>query len=149
MKVLIKRLHNNKNETIGIMFVNDIEECWILEDQKQEGKKVYGETRIPAGVYKIELRTEGRLHDKYKKKFPSFHKGMLHIKNIPGFTYVYIHIGNTDDDTLGCPLTGKLASIQDGNIITERSTEAYEKLYKKVVWYAENDSLFLEIKDEN
>ena len=42
---------------------------------KKENEKVYGETRIPAGTYKLKLRTEGGYHQKYSKRFPDIHRG--------------------------------------------------------------------------
>ena len=106
--------------------------AFTLEDQKQT-QKVYGETRIPEGTYEIKLRTEGGFHQRYSAKFPTFHKGMLHLQDVPGFEYVLIHIGNTDDDTAGCLLVGEDAV---GNQRTEgkilKSTSAYKRVYGHV-----------------
>jgi hypothetical protein len=144
MKLILYRAWNNDNETLGILSLNNTEECFILEDQYQD-EKVSGETRIPSGTYKISLRKEGRLNAKYAEKFPSFHQGMLHLENIPDFKYVYIHIGNDDDDTLGCLLTGRLAEIKGGKVTLVNSTDAYKELYNKVVNYAKDNSLFIQI----
>ena len=63
---------------------------------------------MPAGTYKIELRKEGGggFHNKYKKKYGSLHKGMLHVTNVPNFEYILIHTGNSDEHTAGCLLLG-------------------------------------------
>ena len=29
----------------------------------------------------------------------TFHKGMLHVQDVPGFEYILIHTGNTDEHT--------------------------------------------------
>ena len=50
-----------------------------LLKMKHRDIKLRGETRIPAGTYKIEYRTEGGFHAKYSKRFQDIHKGMLHI----------------------------------------------------------------------
>lgn len=102
-------------------------ECFILEDGFNE-VKVYGETRISPGKRKIELRTEGGMHEKYLKKFGvDFHKGMLWIKDVDNFEFIYIHIGNTKKDTFGCLLTGFSADINKPMI--GNSVIAYKKIY--------------------
>ena len=137
---------NNENETIGILYLNEKKICFMLEDEKRE-IKVMGETRIPAGTYKILLRKAGRLHEKYKNKFPYMHKGMLHLQDVPNFTYIYLHIGTKDEDTLGCPLTGSKLKIVNDDLFTEGSTIAYKKMYKKVVDEAEAENLYIQIID--
>lgn len=127
MNILVSRDKNNGDTTIGRMFIDDKFECWTLEDQPNE-KKVYGETRIPAGTYEIKLRTTGTTHAAYSKRFPGMHKGTLHIQDIPGFKYVLIHIGNTDEDTLGCILVG--SDVRDWKLLN--STIAYKKMYPKI-----------------
>ena len=126
MIITVKRLRNNGDTTIGEMYIDDVFACNTLEDEPRE-KKVYGETRIPAGKYKIALRKTGSFHNKYKERFPEFHVGMLHITNIPGFEYVLIHVGNTDEDTAGCLLVG----VANGWVL-EKSTETYKKIYKEI-----------------
>jgi len=115
-----------------MLFIDDTFECFTLEDQYQE-KKVYGETCIPEGTYKIELRTEGGFHQRYAKKF-DFHKGMLHILDVPEFTWILIHIGNTDENTAGCLLVGDTQQDLDVNQngFVGSSGNAYKKFYPKV-----------------
>lgn len=127
MKILVNRYTNNSDTTLGKLYLDDKFECYTLEDEPRT-KKVYGETRIPAGTYKITLRTEGSFHERYLKRFPVFHVGMLWVRNVPGFEYILIHCGNTDKDTAGCLLVGK--SVDNWALIN--STEAYENLYKQV-----------------
>jgi hypothetical protein len=100
-----------------------------LEDEFRTNK-VYGETRIPSGSYKIEFRTVGGFHQRYLEKFgASFHKGMLWIKDVPEFEHVLIHIGNKEDDTAGCILTGMTNSADDAGFIGG-SKVAYKKIYE-------------------
>jgi hypothetical protein len=133
MEIKVIRYSSSPDDTLGIVLIDGVFECYSLEDEKR-AKKVFGETRIPNGSYNVGLRTEGGHHNKYLSKFPSFHKGMLHVLNVPNFEYILIHIGNDDDDTAGCLLVGDLANnnkIQEGFISS--STQAYVRLYKKVV----------------
>ncbi len=83
-------------------------------------------------AYGCELRTVGGFHEKYLRKFGStFHKGMLWIKNVPGFEYILIHIGNTEKDTAGCVLVGSTRNVVTGTVGS--SEVAYRKLYPVVL----------------
>ncbi len=107
--------------------------AYTLEDE-QRNKKVYGETRIPNGTYKLGLRKTGGYHAKYSKRFSDIHIGMLHVTNVPGFEYILIHCGNTDEHTAGCLLVG---DSQENNQITTngfigKSTQAYKRIYPRI-----------------
>jgi hypothetical protein len=129
MKIQLKRFTDNGNRTLGLLFIDGVFRCYILEDEERT-VKVWGETRIPEGTYKLGLRTTGGHHARYSKKFPDIHKGMLHILDVPNFKYILIHIGNTDDDTAGCLLTGSY--IYSNNIGIGGSTLAYEAVYPEI-----------------
>ena len=133
MKLEVLRFSSGKDSTSGLLFdvSNDRQFlAYTLEDEYRDNK-VYSETRIPAGTYKIRLRTEGGFHTKYSKRFQDIHKGMLHIVDVPGFDYILIHCGNTDEHTAGCLLVG---DTQNNNMVEEdgfigRSTAAYKRIY--------------------
>ena len=137
MRVDLIRYNSTNNYTDSLLLIDGKFQCYGLEDEGRT-KKVYGETRIPNGLYDITFRKEGRFHNKYSTKF-GFHKGMLAVTNAPDFKlitpnmefqYILIHIGNTDKDTAGCLLVGQQANA-DKNLIGQ-STEAYKKLYIKI-----------------
>lgn len=128
MNLKVIRYNSQSDFTQGLLTIDGKFQCYTLEDE-QRVVKVWGETCIPVGRYKVQLRKEGKFHDQYKNKFALFHKGMLHVTNVPGFEYILIHIGNTDDNTAGCLLVGRSTSE---NSIAE-STIAYEAMYKKVI----------------
>ena len=107
--------------------------AYTLEDEYRSEKK-YGETRIPNGTYKLALRKTGGYHQKYSKRFPDIHIGMLHVTNVPNFEYILIHCGNTDEHTAGCLLVG---DSQENNQITKdgfigKSTQAYKRIYPRI-----------------
>lgn len=129
MKIKLIRYNSQRDYTNGLLFVNDRFECYTLEDEYRS-IKVFGETRIPEGTYNVELRTVGGKNEKYKRKFPDMHKGMLWIKDVPGFEYILIHIGNTDQDTAGCVLVGSTADKDKGFI--GASTAAYRDFYPEI-----------------
>ena len=89
---------------------------------------------MPAGTYKIELRKEGGFHNRYTKKYPGIHRGMLHITDVPNFEYILIHTGNTDEHTAGCLIVG---DAQENNIILPdgfvgKSVNAYKRIYPSI-----------------
>ena len=62
------------------------------------------------------------------------HKGMLHVTNVPGFEWILIHTGNTDEHSSGCLLVGDSqennAIIKDGFV--GKSTNAYKRIYPNI-----------------
>ena len=137
MKLKVLRFSSQEDSTSGLLFLESKKGleflCYTLEDEKRS-TKVKGETRVPAGTYIIQLRTEGGFHNKYKNKYGRFHKGMLHVTNVPNFEYILIHTGNTDEHTAGCLLVG---DSQENNIIIKdgfigKSTNAYKRIYPNI-----------------
>jgi len=136
MKLEVLRFSSQVDSTSGLLFeVTDVKRhflCYTLEDERR-ALKVKGETRVPAGTYKIELRTEGGFHGRYSKKYPGLHIGMLHVQDVPNFEYILIHIGNTDLDSEGCLLVGdsQTQNITKNGFIGS-STDAYKRVYPQI-----------------
>jgi len=133
VKLQVVRTQFGKDATNGLLFVNGLFECYTLEDQYQ-AVKVMHETCIPEGTYDIKFRTVGGFHEKYKKRYGNEHYGMLHLQDVPNFTYILIHAGNTDESTSGCLIVGETQQdldLSDDGFIGH-SGVAYSKLYKKV-----------------
>lgn len=78
--------------------------------------KVDRETAIPCGTYPMR-----------KTWSPRWGKKMWEICDIPGFSGVRPHAGNTPSDTEGCPLVGMYADVAAG--VVTRSREARDALY--------------------
>ena len=135
MKLQVVRTQFGLDATNGLLFIDGKFECFTLEDQYQ-AVKVAAETAIPEGTYKITLRTVGGFHSKYLKRY-SFHKGMLWVRDVPGFEYILIHTGNTDEHTAGCLLVGETQQDLDKDKGKDGfiggSGDAYKKLYLKVL----------------
>jgi hypothetical protein len=139
MKLEVLRFSSQKDSTNGILF--DITGgqrkflCYTLEDEYRPlESKVMGETRIPAGTYNVTLRTVGGFHGRYTERYGDMHKGMLWVRDVPGFEYILIHSGNTDEHTAGCLLVGdsqnENITKKDGFIGASRT--AYERIYPPV-----------------
>jgi len=59
---------------------------------------------------------------------------MLHITDVPGFEYILIHTGNTDEHTSGCLIVG---DVQENNQIFRdgfvgKSVNAYKRIYPAI-----------------
>ena len=133
MKLTVVRTQFGTDATNGILLVDGLFECYTLEDQYQ-AVKVMHETCIPEGTYDIKFRTVGGFHERYKTKYGNAHYGMLHLQDVPNFTYILIHAGNTDEHTSGCLIVGETQQdldISDDGFIGH-SGKAYSKLYNKV-----------------
>ena len=137
MTLKVLRFSSHVDSTSGLLFEEthrgDRFLCYTLEDERR-ALKVRGETRVPAGTYKIELRTEGGFHARYDKKYPGVHVGMLHILDVPNFEYILIHTGNTDEHTAGCLIVGDVQ--ENNNIISDgfvgKSVNAYKRIYPSI-----------------
>ncbi len=103
----IAKTKNPKENTIGELLVNGQHFGYTLEDVirdtnhdgdlKDSGEqKVYGKTAIPCGRYEMALTWS----NKFGKRMPL-------IMNVEGFEGIRIHGGNTEKDSLGCPLLGQ------------------------------------------
>ena len=133
VKLTVVRTQFGTDATNGLLFIDGIFECYTLEDQYQ-AVKVMHETCIPEGTYNIKFRKTGGFHAKYTERYKNAHHGMLHIQDVPNFTYILIHTGNTDEHTSGCLIVGEtqqdLEVSKDGFIGS--SAVAYKKMYAKV-----------------
>ena len=133
MKLQVVRTQFGKDATNGLLFIDGVFECYTLEDQYQS-VKVMHETCIPEGTYDIKFRKTGGFHAKYSARYKNAHYGMLHLQDVPGFTYILIHTGNTDEHTSGCLIVGETQQDLDINFngMVGSSAVAYKKMYSKV-----------------
>lgn len=124
MKLKLVRTVCGNRTTVGQLYVNGIFDCFILEDQDRQLElhpeaKVYGETCIPRGTYKVIITYSNR----FKRELPL-------LVDVPGFEGVRIHPGNSHVDTHGCllPVTSVTPDGQTGI----NSRNAFHILYQKI-----------------
>ena len=122
MNIELNRITRKLSYTIGRLFVDGKYFCDTLEDRCRDldkEKKVMNETAIPEGTYEVIVNVSAR----FKRKPPL-------LLDVPHFSGIRIHRGNTDKDTSGCILVGE--NKQPGRVINStlyelRLTEMVEK----------------------
>jgi len=141
MNLTLKRLNLTPNYTEGELYVNGVYFCKTLEDTNRDlnkngqfdnnEKKVYGETCIPYGKYKVILSYS----PKFKRELPE-------ILEVPDFQGIRIHRGNKISDTLGCILCGE--KVKNGYLSNSTPYEIkLVELFKQAK--SRNEESFIEI----
>lgn len=149
------RYSSEKESTAGMILAvgnpgDQLFRCFTLEDERRD-IKVPGETRIPAGRYEIKLRQGSPKFSHYDERYAPWHKGMLWLQDVPGFTWIYIHPGSNDKDTAGCILVGdgavsNLPRVGRGSLTG--SFAAYQALYQEIsTLFDLGKRVFLEVVD--
>jgi hypothetical protein len=121
MQIDLHRVKMSEKATLGDLYINGTLTCHTLEDpvRIELGQpKIMKETAIPAGNYKVIIDFSNR-----------FQKLMLHVLDVPQFTGIRIHKGNTDKDTEGCILLGMKIAEDD---LLQDSAEAYDLVYPMI-----------------
>lgn len=131
MKLLLERTNIQPEFTEGKLYIDGVPFSDTLEDTYRDlakEKKIDGKTAIPCGIYRVIMTFSQR-----------FQRILPEIVNVPQFTGVRIHSGNTVNDTEACPLVGK----KSGMALLENSRAASDKLNDILI--KEND-IWIEIK---
>ena len=116
MNLSLTRIATNDRYTIGRLKVNDQYLMDILEPadrglssdmplNKIKRIKVHGKTAIPTGRYRIDMKTVSpRFKNRtWAKQFGGILPRLL---DVPFYAGVCIHVGNDENDTESCLLTG-------------------------------------------
>ena len=140
MKLTLKRIAKKPTYTIGKLYIDDVYFCDTCEDTDRglemsmplpmiKKTKVPGETAIPYGTYELSMRIISPTYSK-KKNFAFTGGVMPRLLNVPGWSGVLIHSGNTADDSEGCLLVGL-------NTIKGQVTSSFATFKK--LWHILND----------
>ena len=148
MELVLKRIAKKRDYTIGQLFVKEdvIDEystgekmtyvCDTLEptwrDYAHGGHKIKGKSAIPEGRYPIVITFS-----------PTFKMWLPLLVNVPMFSGIRIHAGNTVNDTQGCILVG--LNLKKGMVLNSRK---YVNIVKEKIVEAKNkgESVFVEIR---
>ena len=118
IKLVRDRAHSHGSALYGHLYVNDKPECWTLEDIERE-VKIPGKTAIPTGEYEVIITPSNR----FKRDLPL-------LLDVPNFTGVRIHTGNSPADTEGCILVGDAPDPAEEWIGQSRA--AFSRLFPKI-----------------
>ena len=124
MEIKVIRNVLTSEYTVGELYIDSVFYCHTIEDryrkiQKKEDK-IYGVTAIPCGSYPVVLD----FSSKYSKMMP-------HILDVPYFSGIRIHSGNSDEDSLGCLIVGDYCPGVAGGWL-KNSRIAYSKVFEKL-----------------
>lgn len=139
MKLKIDRRWKKATYTVGILYVDGVRFCETLEDKDRglfqtdylaqiKSVKVYGETAIPVGSYRVTLSV---ISPKYAgvQWYKDLCGGkMPRLLNVPGFEGILIHPGNNALQSYGCVLVGRNTKV--GELTESKAT--FKKLYAKM-----------------
>ena len=107
MDLLLQRSDLEPQRTFGRLMHGIKVLSWCLEDRVREVStasgwqwkreyKVPGQTAIPSGHYELQITHSNR-----------FNRELPLLLNVPDFSGIRMHAGNTEEDTEGCILVGK------------------------------------------
>jgi len=147
MELTLKRVRQGNHSTLSELYINGRFQCYGLEDTVRD-VKIKGRTAIPAGTYTLGLNRGGGMNTAYKKRFPDMHQGMIEIRTIPNFSLVYIHIGNTHEDTEGCLLVGTYFHKSNDDWGVYQSADAYKQLYGTIIEQVKIGQVTLKIENK-
>ena len=107
MKLRLQRRFRGDGYTIGSLYIDGEYFCDTLEDadrgltqtmspEEIRRIKIPHETAIPTGVYKVIVNLS-----------PAKRRMLPRLSDVPGFSGILIHRGNTKSDSSGCILVGE------------------------------------------
>lgn len=142
MNITLNRIAKKSKYTIGKLYIDGEYFCDTIEDTDRgltqtmtdaqiKSKKVYGQTAIPTGTYRIIISYS----NKFKRQMPL-------LLNVPGFLGIRIHSGNTEKDTEGCLIVGKNKVV--GKVIESKDT--YNKLFSILCEANKKEAIKITIK---
>lgn len=140
MKIKLHRKYRKDTYSIGLLYLDGKYFCDTCEDKDRglkqtdslasiKSRKVYAETAIPIGTYKV-------LMDVVSPKYAgvTWYKNlcggkMPRLKNVPGYEGILIHPGSNALDSAGCLLVGR--NTVKGGLTQSRDT--FRQLYAKML----------------
>lgn len=142
MNITLNRIAKKPKYTIGKLYIDGEYFCDTIEDTDRgliqtmtdaqvKSKKVYGQTAIPTGTYRVIISYS----NKFKRQMPL-------LLNVPGFLGIRIHSGNTEKDTEGCLIVGKNKVVS--KVIESKDT--YNKLFSILCEANKKEAIKITIK---
>ena len=137
MKLKLIRQFGTEGFTEGKLYIDDVFECYTVEDEDRHleagGIKIPAVTAIPKGSYEVVLSMS-----------PRFKRILPEVLNVPGFTGVRIHSGNSSKDSEGCILVGSSNDRNDDDWIGG-SKVALSQLMVKLATVTSGTKVYLDV----
>ena len=149
MEIIVNRQKSLKDWTLSTFESKCKTVKGVGVEDEFRSVKVHGETRIPAGTYEITLTQSPKFSKEYyrdengnlilakdwavaspevKRKYAWAHE-MITLNNVPNFSRVLLHWGNTDLDTEGCYIVGSVFGKTKGRDGVLNSRKKYTEIY--------------------
>jgi hypothetical protein len=119
MNITVFRVRFHETRTVGQLYIDGDLFCFTLEDKVRE-VKVQDETAIPEGKYRVVLENS-----------PKFGPDTITLRDVPNFTKIRVHAGNTEHHTEGCLIVGYRLN-DDGTIKFGTTRPAVRDLKTKI-----------------
>ncbi len=117
MTIYMVRDDCTEKRTLGTMTFPDGFVCQTLEDPvRPSGVKIAGDTAIASGTYRVSIT----MSTKFGKLLPL-------LENVPNFSGIRIHPGNTTADTSGCILVATSRGMHDDIVSSKAAMEQVQK----------------------
>ena len=128
LHLTLKRAFKKPDYTIGILYAGGRQICNTIEDTDRglhqymsaddiKRVKVPEHTAIPAGTYRLAVSMS-----------PKFKRQLIEVLDVPGFSGIRVHRGNTADSSAGCIIPG----VNNVKGAVSQSTK-YEELLTSMV----------------
>ncbi len=153
LELTVKRIYNCDSYCIGRWYAGALYVCDSIEDtdrgmkdswsiEKIRKTKVYGETAIPKGKYKVVLSVSPKFKNRvWAKKYDGL---VPEITNVKGFSGIRIHPANFATELLGCIAPG--VNSRKGQVTQSQAT--YYKLMDKYIMpaYKKGETIWITIQ---
>lgn len=149
----VLRYIDDGETTLGLIFLRNKFFAYTLEDTHRD-EKIRGKTRISAGVYTIGYSpvdpAQSRITRDYLRDFQPWFTRHLHLKNVPEFEGIYIHVGNFHENTDGCLLIADGVMAGTSRKSLQSSRNAYRRFYKIIAALLDsNEQVNIQILNED
>ena len=142
MILKVKRELPEDTYTPGTLYIDGERFCDTLEDKDRgltqdmtigeiQSRKIYGETAIPKGTYKVTMEVVSPKFSKYPFYMEVCGGRLPRLLDVPGYEGVLIHVADgwkKDKLLQGCIGIGKRQS--DGSLLNGKET--FRKLWEKI-----------------
>lgn len=131
----LQRLEQDDEAMLGELRAPDGKHvCYTLENRWRNNQRRV--SCIPAGRYRLVLRTHGGWNQRLAGFYPDIHEGALELSGVPNRDAILIHPGNFHGDTQGCILPGRTRTVHGGHFAVLQSGDAYRAIYPPLAAHA-------------